>query len=121
MVVAFLLPLLSVDICMRAKCRALGGPLTSGVGRRRPPMSRSGSARPGGSCCDVSWRFGVLEVRGACSLRVDIAWSGGNVERSPVFAFFAKVPVPCVGNGLWWYIVYQSILVLTWNCVLWRS
>ncbi|MQL87762.1 hypothetical protein Taro_020318 [Colocasia esculenta] len=31
------------------------------------------------------------------------------------------VPVPRVGNDLWWYIVYQSFLVLTWNCVSWRS
>ncbi|MQL80558.1 hypothetical protein Taro_013002 [Colocasia esculenta] len=22
---------------------------------------------------------------------------------------------------LWWYVVYQSVLVLTWNCVFWRS
>ncbi|MQL89780.1 hypothetical protein Taro_022358 [Colocasia esculenta] len=33
----------------------------------------------------------------------------------------AIVPVPRVGNGLWWYVVYQSFLVLTWNCVSWRS
>ncbi|MQL74447.1 hypothetical protein Taro_006809 [Colocasia esculenta] len=42
LVVAFLLLPLSVDVCMRAKCRALGGLLTSGVGRRRPPTSRLG-------------------------------------------------------------------------------
>ncbi|MQL70917.1 hypothetical protein Taro_003272 [Colocasia esculenta] len=41
LVVAFLLPPLSVDICISAKCRTLGGLLTSGVGRRRPPTSRS--------------------------------------------------------------------------------
>ncbi|MQM16939.1 hypothetical protein Taro_049902 [Colocasia esculenta] len=34
LVVAFLLPPLSGDICMRATCRALGGLLTSGVRRR---------------------------------------------------------------------------------------
>ncbi|MQL85070.1 hypothetical protein Taro_017585 [Colocasia esculenta] len=33
----------------------------------------------------------------------------------------AVVPVPRVDNDLWWYIVYQSFLVLTWNCVSWRS
>ncbi|MQL78438.1 hypothetical protein Taro_010868 [Colocasia esculenta] len=31
LVAVFLLPPLSADVCMRAKCRALGGLLTSGV------------------------------------------------------------------------------------------
>ncbi|MQL89461.1 hypothetical protein Taro_022039 [Colocasia esculenta] len=95
--VAFLLPPLSIEVCIRAKCRALGGLLTSGVGRRQSPTSRSsrdiGQRRvlnrcavfknpgrielpqalldQGGSCCEVSWRFKVLEVRGACSRRVE--------------------------------------------------
>ncbi|MQM12188.1 hypothetical protein Taro_045099, partial [Colocasia esculenta] len=35
-----------------------------------------------------SGRLEVLEVRGACSRREVVAWSGGNVKGSPVFAFF---------------------------------
>ncbi|MQL78918.1 hypothetical protein Taro_011341 [Colocasia esculenta] len=31
------------------------------------------------------------------------------------------VLVPYVGNDLWWYVVYQSFLVLTWSCVSWKS
>ncbi|MQL77984.1 hypothetical protein Taro_010403 [Colocasia esculenta] len=38
-----------------------------------------------------SERFEVLEVRGVCSRREDVVWSGGNAEGSPVFAFFMKV------------------------------
>ncbi|MQL84662.1 hypothetical protein Taro_017179 [Colocasia esculenta] len=102
---------------MRAIRHALGGLLTSGLKRRRPPTSHLG--------CDVGLRrvlncnaflrnpgqtklsqalldqgellrgsFGrleVLEMCGACSRREDVAWSGGNAERSPVFAFFVKV------------------------------
>ncbi|MQL93846.1 hypothetical protein Taro_026491 [Colocasia esculenta] len=115
-VVAFLLPPLSVDVCMHAKCRVQGGLLTSGVGRRRPPTSRSGRDvglhRVLNRCPvfknldrtelsqalldqgELLWgssdQFEVLEVRGACSRGVDVAWSGGNAERSSVFAFFAK-------------------------------
>ncbi|MQL79276.1 hypothetical protein Taro_011712, partial [Colocasia esculenta] len=37
-----------------------------------------------------SKRFEVLEMRGACSHREDVVWSGGNAEGSPVFAFFVK-------------------------------
>ncbi|MQL91280.1 hypothetical protein Taro_023896 [Colocasia esculenta] len=37
-----------------------------------------------------SKQFEVLEVRGACSHRKDVAWSGGNANGSLVFAFFAK-------------------------------
>ncbi|MQL99883.1 hypothetical protein Taro_032613 [Colocasia esculenta] len=72
--VAFLLPPLSVDVCMRAKCHALGGLLTSGGELLR----------------GFSGRFKVLEVCGTCSHREDVVWSGGNAEGSPVFAFFAK-------------------------------
>ncbi|MQL89032.1 hypothetical protein Taro_021599 [Colocasia esculenta] len=208
--VAFLLPPLSVDVCMRTKCHALGGLLTSGG--------------------ELLWGFSgwldVQEVRGACSRREDVVRSGGThldlmfgsyattlgvalltrqlgasrsdfkraiskgrvlmVTKDPVaqgrasalvmlmerivhelgkyyvvnvlFGPFVRdceterlflccvvrsrfdpfevcpgvgtvvtavvacgVPVPCVGNGLWWYVVYQSVLVLTWNCASWRS
>ncbi|MQL89767.1 hypothetical protein Taro_022346 [Colocasia esculenta] len=81
LVVAFLLPPLTVDVCMHAKCHAL---------EPRPNRTSTGSARPGGSCCVFSWRFEVLEARGACSRRKDVVRSGGNAEGSPVFVFFAK-------------------------------
>ncbi|MQM13744.1 hypothetical protein Taro_046671 [Colocasia esculenta] len=45
------------------------------------------SARPGGSCCEVFWRFEVLEVHEACSRRKDVAWSGG---KRLEFVFFTK-------------------------------
>ncbi|MQL89233.1 hypothetical protein Taro_021805 [Colocasia esculenta] len=86
------------------------------VGRRRPPTSRSGRdvglRRVPNRCAFLkgfspnrageallghgellqgsSERFEVLEVRGTCSLHEDVAWSGGNAERSPVFTFVAK-------------------------------
>ncbi|MQM01997.1 hypothetical protein Taro_034755 [Colocasia esculenta] len=111
--VAVLLPLLSGDVCMRAKCRELGGLLTSALGRQRSPRSRSGrdggarrdtnhcaflrnpsrteqgklcSAR--GSCCGV---FPDGSRFWRCVGRVLAArLSRGAGERSPVFAFFAK-------------------------------
>ncbi|MQL89673.1 hypothetical protein Taro_022237, partial [Colocasia esculenta] len=83
LVVAFLLPLLSGDVCIHAKCRALGGLLTSGLRRRR-------SARPREAAARVFWRFEVLVEFSARSLREDVVWSGGNAERTPIFAFFAK-------------------------------
>ncbi|MQM01255.1 hypothetical protein Taro_034004 [Colocasia esculenta] len=110
--VALLLPSLSVDVCMRAKCCALGGLLTSGVGRRRPPTSCSGrdvlnrcavfknpgrielpQALPtrGRLLWGFSKRFKVLEVFLARSRREDVAWSGRDAVQSVVFAFFVKV------------------------------
>ncbi|MQL98902.1 hypothetical protein Taro_031615 [Colocasia esculenta] len=103
-------------VFMAAACRSLGSQLTSALGRRRSPKSRSG--RDGGTRRDPNhcaflkgfspnraeeallgqgellWgSFGlleVLEVRGACSRREVVAWSGGNVKGSTVFVFFMK-------------------------------
>ncbi|MQM10467.1 hypothetical protein Taro_043361 [Colocasia esculenta] len=69
--VAFLLPPLSIDVCMRAKCRALGGLLMSGNPAEQS-FHRLCSTR--GSCCGVSlggsrWRRcvgRVLAVRTSC-------------------------------------------------------
>ncbi|MQL98995.1 hypothetical protein Taro_031715, partial [Colocasia esculenta] len=48
-------------------------------------------------------RLEVLEMCGACSRREDVAWSGGNAERSSVIAFFEEVVVlpveACPGVG----------------------
>ncbi|MQL98688.1 hypothetical protein Taro_031402 [Colocasia esculenta] len=104
-------------VCMAAACRSLGGQLTSALGRRRSPRSRSGrgdgarrdpnrcvifknpnrteqgklcSAR-GRLLCRFLGRFGLLKVRGVCSRLEDIAWSGGDAVLSSVFVFFVKV------------------------------
>ncbi|MQL71602.1 hypothetical protein Taro_003903 [Colocasia esculenta] len=95
LVVAFLLPPLSVDVCMHAKCHALGGLLTSGVGRRRPPTSRSGRngglrrvlncyaflrneklSSTGGGCC-----VGFLAIRGPGGVLDTFSPRGRRVER----------------------------------------
>ncbi|MQM13288.1 hypothetical protein Taro_046214 [Colocasia esculenta] len=76
---------------MHAKCRALGDLLTSGLRRRRSPVSRS--ARPGEAAVRVSWRFEVLVEFSARSHREDVVWSGRNAEGSPVFAFLVKLSV----------------------------
>ncbi|MQL74905.1 hypothetical protein Taro_007286, partial [Colocasia esculenta] len=86
LVVAFLLPLLSGDVCIRTKCRALGDLLTSGLRRAGEALLGQGELLRG-----FSRRFEVLDMRGVYSRCEDIAWSGGNTERTPVFAFFAKV------------------------------
>ncbi|MQL96969.1 hypothetical protein Taro_029648 [Colocasia esculenta] len=80
LVVTFLLPPLSGDVCMHATCRAFGGLLTSELSQALLDQGEllRGSSR----------RFEVLEV---CSLREDAVWSGGNAEGSPVSAFFVKV------------------------------
>ncbi|MQM09782.1 hypothetical protein Taro_042660 [Colocasia esculenta] len=89
LVVAFLLPPLSIDVCMHAKCRALGGLLTSG----NPGRTELSQALfdQGGSCCGISWRFKVLVEFLARSRREDVVRSGGNAEGSPIFTFFTKV------------------------------
>ncbi|MQM16980.1 hypothetical protein Taro_049946 [Colocasia esculenta] len=59
-----------------------------------PPLldNRAGesSARPGGFAVEISWRFGLLELGSTSFHREDVAWSGGNLVRASIFAFFAK-------------------------------
>ncbi|MQM07908.1 hypothetical protein Taro_040755 [Colocasia esculenta] len=110
----------AVVVSMRAACRTLDGMLTSAVGRRQPPTSRSGrdvglcrvpnrsaflskvgrtelsklySAR-GGCCGGFARRFGVLEWFSACSLREDVEWSGGDVVLWLDCVFFVKNTSP---------------------------
>ncbi|MQM19248.1 hypothetical protein Taro_052248 [Colocasia esculenta] len=101
---------------MAATCLSSGSQLTSALGRRRSPRSRSGrdggahrdpnrcaflrefwpdragasSARPRRSCCGGFGRFEVLVEFLARSLCEDIAWSGGDAVPSSVCAFFVK-------------------------------
>ncbi|MQL72173.1 hypothetical protein Taro_004508 [Colocasia esculenta] len=70
--VTFLLPPLSVDVCMHAKCRALGGLLTSSLGRQRSPRSRScrnGVARRDPNRCAVFKNPSRTEQGKLCSAR----------------------------------------------------
>ncbi|MQL89239.1 hypothetical protein Taro_021812, partial [Colocasia esculenta] len=56
------------------------------------PLLRAGEALLGQEelLRQFSGRFDALMVFLACSHREDVVWSGGNAERSPVFAFFVK-------------------------------
>ncbi|MQM17197.1 hypothetical protein Taro_050162 [Colocasia esculenta] len=49
------------------------------------------SVRPGGFAVEISWRFGLLELGSTSFHREDVVWSGGNLVRASIFAFFAKV------------------------------
>ncbi|MQL71722.1 hypothetical protein Taro_004030 [Colocasia esculenta] len=132
----------------RSDCRCFGstsacvprvarwvGLLTSGMGRRRPSLSRQGrdrEVRPvpnycavfkkvdrtelsqalldqGRSCCGFVGRFGVPAWGSTHSRREDIAWSGGNAVPCMVFVFFVE-----------WYhrglVVFLDTLALRESC-----
>ncbi|MQL88721.1 hypothetical protein Taro_021291 [Colocasia esculenta] len=97
LVVAFLLPPLSLDVCMRPKCHALGGLLTSGVGRRRPPTSRS--------CRDVGLRhvlkhYVVFKNPGRTELPQALLDQGGAAARF-------------LGNSRFWMCVRRVLTART--------
>ncbi|MQM01077.1 hypothetical protein Taro_033825, partial [Colocasia esculenta] len=79
LVVAFLLLPLSIDICMRAKCRALGGLLTSGS------LEKLSSA--GGGCS-----AGFLVIRGSGGVLGVFSPRGRRAEQGKCleFVFFVK-------------------------------
>ncbi|MQM22369.1 hypothetical protein Taro_055420, partial [Colocasia esculenta] len=56
----------------------------------QPNRALRSSARLGETAAWVSWRFEVLVEFSTRSRREDVAWSGGNTERTPVFTFFVK-------------------------------
>ncbi|MQM10646.1 hypothetical protein Taro_043545, partial [Colocasia esculenta] len=94
LVVAFLLPLFGLTSACTPRV-ARGARLSdvrSGKATASHVTFRAGEALLGQGelLRGSSERFEVVEVRGACSRREDVVWSGGNAEGSPVFAFFAK-------------------------------
>ncbi|MQM12353.1 hypothetical protein Taro_045271, partial [Colocasia esculenta] len=84
-------------VCMAAACRSLGSQLTSALGRRRSPKAEEALLSQGELLRGSFGRLEVLEVRGACSHREVVAWSGGNAEGSPIFVFFVKIPLEILG------------------------
>ncbi|MQM01523.1 hypothetical protein Taro_034280, partial [Colocasia esculenta] len=79
--VAFMAPLVLVNVCMCAACRALG--------------KHAGVSRLKATAEYVAFRrFGLLELGLTSFHRKDATWSGGNVVRASFFTFFTKLPNP---------------------------
>ncbi|MQL93192.1 hypothetical protein Taro_025835 [Colocasia esculenta] len=93
--VAFLLPLFGERRLHARQVLCAGWPTEVGLGKVTVTSvairAEKALLGQGGSCCKVSWRFEVLVEFSARSHREDVAWSEGNAEGTPVFAFFVKI------------------------------